>query len=116
MAQTLLLRYSYRLKGIDSGAQPLILSPKSMANKTFAEALESTVKWTPELRRRIQKMVRYSNHEGVCNIREHREPPKPEDFMAPMVPPISPPKMYWNYPKIDKIYKPDQQCKAREAM
>jgi len=105
------------LAGIDSGAQPVITSPASMANKTFAQALEATVTWTPELREKLQRMVHLSDHEGVCNL---REPPSKDDEGQPAFgpelsgPPPEPPKQFWTYPKVDKIYRPPAKCNAEE--
>jgi len=97
--------------GIDSGAQPIIMSPSSMANKTFGDAVQASVTWTPELREKLQHMVKDSPHEGVCNVREEQPPPTPEEYWAQQQnPPTPPPKIMWNYPKLDKIYQPPIKC------
>lgn len=103
-----------RLPGIDSGAQPIVQQPTSMANKTFGEAIQASVTWTPELREKLQNMVKLSDHEGVCNVKEKHPPPQPEDYYTPFNPPPPPPKMIWNYPKVDKIYEPPLRCNVEE--
>ncbi len=94
----------------------MVISPASMQNKTFGEAVQSSVTWTPELREKLQHMVKYSDHEGVCNVREHHPPPRPEDFdfSKPFIPPPQPPKMIWGYPKLDTVYKPPVHCNSIE--
>jgi hypothetical protein len=90
-----------------------------MANMTFGEALEKTVTWTPELRQKLQDMVKNSDHEGVCNVRDrHPPPPSPEEevdyFSESFRPPHPPPKMIWRYPKVEKEYRPPVRCNNEE--
>jgi len=64
--------------GLEGGPQPVIKSPPSMANKTFSQALDENVKWTPELVQELQKMLVESDHSSICSGKgpeEHGPPP-----------------------------------------
>lgn len=69
--------------GLEGGPQPFIKSPASMANKTFSEALDENVKWTPELVQELQKMLVESDHVSVCSGKgadQGPPPPPPSGF------------------------------------
>lgn len=79
--------------------------------RTFGDAVQASVTWTHELRQKLQHMIKDSDHEGVCNVKEDRPPPTPEEYWAlQQNPPTPPPKEMWGYPKLDKIYKPPIKC------
>lgn len=63
--------------GLEAGGEPFIKSPASMANKTFSEALDENVKWTPELVQEIQEMLVKSDHVSVCSGKPAGGPPPP---------------------------------------
>jgi hypothetical protein len=129
--------------GLEGGPQPFIKSPASMANKTFSEALDQNVKWTPELVQELQKMLVESDHTSICagkgpeqhgppppGLKEmqqrrargpSRGPPPPQgremDGGDGPMPPRDPElekMMIINYPKLDHYYEPPRTCDNRE--
>lgn len=129
----------WRRQGLEGGAEPVIKTPVAMANKTFSEALNENIKWTPELVAEMQELLVKSDHVSICSGKgpgaEGPPPPPPQGFKngkgdreqlrrgppgppqgfekngpPPSLPPELEEMLKVNYPKLEREYSPPQTC------